>query len=225
MKINEIEAGQKVSFRQDTSSGYNAPPEENEVGKILQVVKENCSEAITAMKQTNKYLYRGIKYHGTQTSIAFHGRSRENRRPLSTAKDFDETLNNGLRNSGMVALRSNSIFCTSSIQSASSYGKLYLIFPINGFQYTWNTKYEDFFTDYIYEYFMSSGTLKTQEERQEAKQEFSELAKTPDFANECGFINTNFMEAIESGHEIMISGEYYALYSADFKQYAWKLFK
>lgn len=216
MRINEIEAGEKVSFRNDTtSSGYNVAPEIDEVKQILAVVAENCSESIDAMKQAKHYLYRGIQARGdVANSIAFHGRSRENRKPLSTRPGMDETLNKGLRNSGMTAIRSNSIFCTSYPSAASSYGQLYLIFPKDGFKFTWNTLYGDFYTEYIYEQLE-----RYTPDRNMKYDKFNELADTPDFANEYGFKNTDFAQAVSSRHEIMIFGEYYALYAADFKQY------
>jgi hypothetical protein len=221
MRINEISPGEKVSFRQDTSSSSNAPPDIEEIKSVLKVVAENCSEVIHAMKQTKKVLYRGIATKdGIATPIAFHGMSRENRRPVSTKSKVDDALNQGLANSGMVALRNNSIFVSTHASTAASYGNLYLIFPKDGFHYTWNMYYEDFFSDFIYDsiQYNRSSSAGLEEEK------FFSLAKTSDFAKEYGFTDMNFEEAMRTNHEIMVSGEYYALYSADFRQHVSMLF-
>lgn len=227
MKINEIEAGQKVPFRQDTSSGYNAPPELPEVEQILSVVKQNCSESIAAMMQAKKFLYRGVHSRGdSATPIAFHGRSRNDRNPMSTGSTIDAIVNKGLVNSGFKALRNNSIFCTSNKQTASFYGDhVYFIFPKDGFNYGWNTKYMDYYTDFVdnLQAMRVGPDAKKHQQRVIAKMEAD--SDHSDFAQKYDFLNTEFTLALESGHEIFISGEYYALYHADFNQYISKLFQ
>jgi hypothetical protein len=200
MKINEIEAGEKQSFRQDTSSGSNAPPEEHEIEQYKQLILANCSEAVAAMKAAKNYCFRGIK---GEYPYALHGKSRIDRRPTDTSEEISNLLDTGLLKSGFTALRSNSIFCASRAITASMYGKVYMIFPFNGFKCTYNIKYDDFFTDFV------------SEANRDEMNNFKIDTQSSSFADDHGF-SDNFTQALASGHEIMITGEYYAFYRADF---------
>jgi hypothetical protein len=169
MKIYEIEAGEKVEIEQNFENFYS-------------LVEQNCSEALSAMKATKKFLYRGVKY--AQHS-AFHGKSRENRNTLDTSERSQRSIDFLLKHSGFTALRSNSIFCTSSSSFAGGYGLTYLIFPINGFAFTWAKRIRDL--------------------------AFSEIqGDDPSLVSKYGFNGTNFVAALMSGNEIYIHGEYYA---------------
>jgi hypothetical protein len=224
MKINEIEAGEKIPFRKDTSSGSNAPPTPEEMENAFEIVKNKCSQSLSAMAKAKKFMFRGIPMKGNDaTPIMFHGRSRENRMPMSTNENISAILDDGLKASGFKAIRSNSIFCTSNESFASYYGSLYYIFPVDGFAFTWNKNYQDFYVDYMYGAFVKSKL--SPEEKQEALMKFKIQAQYPEFAASYGFTNKNLVKALETNHEIMVSGEYIALYKADFKQFISKIFQ
>lgn len=112
----------------------------------------DCSEGIAAMKQANKFLYRGID--STNVPSIFVGKPRENRNALDTPNSVAEAFDEILSSSGFKALRSNSIFCSGDINQASGYASLqggwggvknvFMIFPKNGFSLTWSPKIRDF---------------------------------------------------------------------------------
>lgn len=111
-------------------------------GKIMR----ECSEALTAMKQTDKFMYRGMADvpHGVFTGI-FAGHTRIDRQPVDSSKHASAMIDQLMIHSGMTALRSNSIFVTSRYHFAKDYGEVYIILPKNGFSFTW-TDHEDLIT-------------------------------------------------------------------------------
>lgn len=84
-----------------------------------------------------KWLYRGMN----NRPYAFHGRSRDDRMPESssaaTSMVFDYILAHHFQ---ATALRLNSIFCTSDIHHAENFGRAHVIFPLDGFRYTYTTQ-------------------------------------------------------------------------------------
>ena len=125
MRINEIAPGEKAHI-----IGIS----DDKVNRFYSLVEQNCSEALAAMKNTETLLYRGIRQ---SPPAMFHGKSRDNRNPLDSETKTQLTIDFYLSNSGFTALRSNSIFCTSKSSVTKGYGTMYLIFPINGFEFTW----------------------------------------------------------------------------------------
>lgn len=100
------------------------------VAKMFDILDRECSEFLPYMKTTGKILLRGLR---TDVSV-FEGRSRLDREPKDSRTEISNRLDQALRNEGFQALRSNSIFTTTSYSFANSYGKhLYCIFPKNGF--------------------------------------------------------------------------------------------
>lgn len=129
MKIYEIEAGQKLHFK----------PSNTKLGNTYPEFLRNCSDAILAMQEANKFLYRGIE----KAPPMFHGRSRNDRNAMDTSSSVTGEVNKLLNIQGLVANRSNSIFCTSNQKDATQYGIMYAIFPVNGFKFTWSPVIRD----------------------------------------------------------------------------------
>jgi hypothetical protein len=95
-------------------------------------LKSECSEAIEAMQAAQKFLFRGIRSHDNQ----FEGRSREDREPKDSSSVVSDLFDQMMRKLGVQALRSNSIFTTSSYGFASAYGSsVYILLPKNGFHF------------------------------------------------------------------------------------------
>ena len=100
----------------------------------------HCSEILKIYSLSNKVLYRGIE---NQVSTIFRGTSRIDRKPRDSYLMLSELFELGLKHLGMTALRSNSIFAISDEEIAKNFGnQTFIIFPINGFEYTW-TKHTD----------------------------------------------------------------------------------
>jgi hypothetical protein len=194
MKINEIEIddlepGDKQEF----------VPSNTNVSQSFSKFLANCSESVSEMKKANRFLYRGVN---RPVSTIFVGASRGDRRNMGTPDDVQETLDDYLSGNDFSALRSNSIFCTGDRMDAGGYGDEYLIFPINGFNFTWNLKIHDF-------------TLWLEEKEIWSFEEY--LDNHPSFIN--SFRQTDLASAIRSKHEIMISGSYYAFNAEKYESY------
>lgn len=131
MLINEVEPGQKEKF----------VPSNTDENRTFQKFLSDCSQSIEAMKSAKKFLYRGITNpeHGI-----FVGRSRDNRDTRDSSSMLSGKVDEILKAGGLTAIRSNSIFCTSVLSDANFYGTQYIIFPKNGFDFTWSPKVSDF---------------------------------------------------------------------------------
>ena len=129
MRINEIAPGDKRNLR------------ESQFEKIWdRLIIPNCKEILEMYVSSNALFYRGSS---TRSSLVFRGSSRNDRRPRDSHLFFSELFELGLKELGMTALRSNSIFVTNKQMLANSFGEYtYIIFPIDGFEYTW-TKHID----------------------------------------------------------------------------------
>lgn len=87
------------------------------------------------------FLFRGVKRYNNEI---FYGQSRENRRPVDSPTLVHDQLSLAMLSAGLKATRSNSIFTSSALGTAHGYGAIkYVIFPVNGFNYTWSRKYRD----------------------------------------------------------------------------------
>lgn len=113
-------------------------------GKLVNLIWRNCSDIVSVYKNANQVLYRGV--NGTPGKI-FKGDPVENRKPMSSSSLLQQVYDAYLEKKGIAARRSNSIFCTADKQQAEMYGTLYIIFPINGFNYHWSQKHDDIILD------------------------------------------------------------------------------
>lgn len=176
MRLYELEAGNRKELVNSNIDLY------------IQTIKTRCSDALSAMQTTKEFLYRGVQ---TGEINQFKGKSRESRKPLMTTGNQQEEIDNILRNHGFEALRSNSIFCSSTMSQVQNYGRVYMIFPVNGFDFTWSPKYNDLF----------------------AVSDLNQYATGEKLMNIIAgghYRMNNFTAALGSGNEIMIKGEYYA---------------
>jgi hypothetical protein len=102
------------------------------MARMWDILERECSEFIPAMQQAGRVLYRGTKDDVRQ----YEGRSREDRQVKDSNPEISRTFDEMLAALGVKALRSNSIYTTSSYGFASGYGwNVYLIFPKNGFNF------------------------------------------------------------------------------------------
>jgi hypothetical protein len=105
--------------------------------RMFALLDSECSEFIPHMQAAGKLLYRGTRNDEDQ----FEGRSRENREVKDSNAEISETFDRMLAQLGVQALRSNSIYTTSSYGFASAYGhNVYIIFPKNGYNFLGTNK-------------------------------------------------------------------------------------
>ena len=100
----------------------------------VKVIQKECSQAIAVYKQVNNVLFRGSR----NAPIAYKGRSWEQRKTRDSDPRGQELFDAALTKMGITAIRSNSIFTTGSQSQADTYGEIYMIFPKNGFQFSWS---------------------------------------------------------------------------------------
>jgi hypothetical protein len=132
MKLFELKPGERKEFTpSNTNSKYS-------YSKFL----SDCSESIAAMQQSRSFLYRGMT---DNMPDIFIGRPWGKRKPKDTSTDVQKEIDKLFKLAGFTALRSNSIFCSGSIGQARDYGNPYIIFPINGFSFTWSPKMYDLY--------------------------------------------------------------------------------
>ena len=105
--------------------------------KMFTLLETECSEFLQSMQQAGKLLFRGTRDEDYQ----FEGRSRLDRRPKDSNPAISETFDQMLSELGVQALRSTSIYTTTSRSFATGYGyNLYMIFPKNGFNFLQTNK-------------------------------------------------------------------------------------
>lgn len=161
--------------------------------KLDSIFKE-CSNIVSIFKETNKLLLRGSNYY---TSFELY-ESPKDRETLSfTMKKMQPVIDEFLKEKGFIARRSNSIFCTSSKADASSYGKTFIIFPTNGFDFTYFRQSDDLIIDMAP--FYVPGLLPVNKEKIFDKLE--RLQPT----------STNLERALQNRNEVLIHGYFYTL--------------
>lgn len=119
---------------------------------FFQGLLKHCDNILSLYKVLNQnkkhdemlLLYRGMK---KIKADAIYGKPYEARKPKDSKKDFDWLVNIGMEAMNIPARRNNSIFATGNFRHASDYGKVYIIFPVNGFDFTWSPKERDIIID------------------------------------------------------------------------------
>jgi hypothetical protein len=114
--------------------------------QIASLIKRDCSYALQSMEEAGSWLYRGIK--GNPPNI-FTGKPRENRWAKDSNDQVQKDFDGLLKAAGFNALRSNSIFCSGRLSQATGYGDVFMIFPKDGFTFTWSPKYLDLYSDLL----------------------------------------------------------------------------
>ena len=201
MRIYEIASGRKI----DMSNEY--------FDEVRDRIKIECSDAYRAYQNTKTALYRGVKvndglfsgffklFKPKQDLNIYLGKPRENRKPLGSDSYMQRAFDEVFQEKGFTALRSNSIFCTGSSGMAGDFGRTYIIFPKNGFSFTWSPSVKDLYVE-------TRGTAITSREYKANPAVLKQ--KVEEFVDSRKYSNTNFEEALLSRNEILVNGEFYA---------------
>jgi len=202
---------------------------------IMDTISRECSIICDAIKKNHTFFYRGTNSPKEESFIMddiFVSASRTDRKPRDSNHVEHDFCNHGLTLLGYKVNRSNSIAVTSDAHQCQTYGKVYMIFPKNGFHYAHcNRKDMMSFVD-------SDGHIR-HFTKTKYKELYNSLGNTLTTANDVAmFLNTlqdnkyndfvksfwqykieiyeyvedtNLDKAITDGNEVMISGEYYAI--------------
>lgn len=136
----------KMSKKRDLLRKVQQRPTTSQMN-ILKTVAMECSDFVKALKETERFLFRGTR----NDESVFEGRSRDDRRTKDSDSTISDAFDEIMAYHGSKALRQNSIFTTTNRARASGYGyNVYLIFPKNGFNFL-NTTSEDLILDSWYQ--------------------------------------------------------------------------
>ena len=114
--------------------------EDAKVYKFLDGIKNKCSQSVQAMQQAGTMLFRGTSNIGN----LYIGKPIENRRTMTSSRSAQKVYDETIAKAGFKALRGNSIFTSGSLDLASGFGSSkYMIFPVNGFDFTWSETRRD----------------------------------------------------------------------------------
>lgn len=175
---------------------------------IIQDITSNCKQILSLYASfPGRYFYRGSKRSGS----IYKGNSYQNRIPKDTDLAIHKLVVDAMIDLGFAAHRGNSIFMTGSRNTAKEFsspilgGQIYIIFPIDGFHYSWSSQVDDFYSDVIETADIVFGT---------DYKDILEILVNLDYKD------TDLDKALKFSNsaEVMVHGSYYAINSSYEKQ-------
>lgn len=189
--------------------------------KIITELKQNCSYIWDLYQRYESYIYHGNKK--VKNAFSRHT-SPVSRKPVDTPKEIQFVIDQYLKEEhGFKALRSNSVFGSNDPGQAKNYGDLFVMFPVDGFNFTWYREAFDFTAiwkemysgteeeNLIAEYYEDLDNEEYKGYAFEILDEVSAVIR-PDDSNLDDFLET------EEEREILINGEFYLLDEQLFKE-------
>lgn len=149
-------------------------------------IRKNCHEYLSKSKGT--MMYHGIWEDTNFLPSIYISHSPIGRMPVDLSPVEQTEIDRQLKVYGFKALRSNSIFCSGEPSVAAEYGSVYMIWPFDGFNFTWARNIDD--------------AIITKDKKGWLD---------GDIVKRYNFDNTDLHAAISSGHEIYINGKYLAV--------------
>lgn len=186
--------------------------------KFISEIKSKCSDIISLYKShPGKYFYRGT-LNPQKTGFIMGARSRSDRKPFSSTPELQNAVDMLMQGAGLKAVRSNSIFVTSRLETARGYtthnSSIHVIFPVNGSNYSWSPLIRDFYVN---------GFRGHRDDK--SPRLGDHLAPTADdllaagmappaesskwFQSVYQYTDSNLAVALERGNEVLVSGQYY----------------
>ena len=117
---------------------------------LFKALAKHCKEIIKVYKELNrnnfdrqKFLFRGIK----SSDDAVYGKPFDARKPKDSNRDLHDLVNGTINKLGFEANRENAMFVSGDRGQASNYGSLYIMFPMDGFKFTWSKTVKDLVLD------------------------------------------------------------------------------
>jgi len=188
------------------------------VDEFVELIQNDCSEIIDVYRKANgNALYRGINgIRPTGNKIDYW----EYRTPVDMSSNRQDMIDDVLHRQGMKAVRGNSIFTSPRMKIAKDWGSPFIVFPMNGFQYTWFKNQNK--GDYMYFVFNAIIDDSLEEYRNlDDDESHNDFPTAEKFIMDQLYLmteqyepmNTNLEMAIEEGKEVLITGpnSYYAI--------------
>lgn len=193
---------------------------------LLTILEKDCSKYLNILRKSknqNNILMSGRK----STQKWFQETIRKDRRPKDTPLVIHNMFDDVFQQKTSTRLRSESLFCTNSMGTASSYGKVFIILPVGNYE-TW---YHPNISD-LYTYFNRYTIRKELGVLQGLNAYETILEKLED---EWGFQNkfNKYLKMVINGYkkglpdkldiEVMLNGNKYYALNADWTQWATNL--
>lgn len=189
-----------------------------EIEKYSILIKKQCTQIVSIyQRHEDDYFYRGLM---NSVEPFIFSQSKESRAPRNTPIEIQNRFDKILKKLGFTAIRSNSIFVTPDYHTARGVyatggkGNVYVIFPVDGFSYTWSPNVHDFYVDGIDPYTKGYGYkvagLPTVAQFMLNTANLGDLSW---FKRFYGYTNKNLEQALNTQSEVLIHGKYYAVRS------------
>lgn len=204
-EIDNLKPGSKVTTLQAKGDGGTADPEKMQ--NLFKRMESKCSQIIDVYLQYFKQ-HRGFKFflRGSMrvpATLAYYGRSHDQRRPKDTTFDDHYLLYKTMEKAGIEAHRGNSVFMRTG--SVGSYGTSFIMFPVDGFKYTWSPTVVDLYSTLLRIPTIRDSLTQAKDDPQ-ALREF--------YTDQLGYkTDEGLLEALSTSRdpEVMVSGYFYAL--------------
>ena len=100
----------------------------NDPKHLVKIIETNCKSMLAAYRATGHVLYRGVAdAAGTKPNVIITA-IRPDRKPVQMSQQKHEWLEGAFKELGIKATRTNSIFCSAKMDTASDWGATYAIF-------------------------------------------------------------------------------------------------
>jgi len=184
----------------------------DEYQPIIDQIKTNCSDILSVYLHNNgNVLYRGMS---SSNDIELKT-VRTKRNPMDTPKSIQDLYDKVLIEKGFKAVRGNSAFCSGDYGQTQSYGSNNIIFPFNGFNFTYFANHADlyFSTNYLLVKHGCDEIEMKADRKSVSRKSINWIKNNIDTIMD--YVNPNndsIKDAINSKHEVMISDcKYYAV--------------
>ena len=227
MRYRELTEAKRSLSKYENERHFNALANFLSKEKLDKILAP-CSEILQVYKNANGFLYRGMKPPDARPSLTakssvFVSTIRKNRKPVAIPSAYHTLYHKAFLDLGFEATRKNSIF-TSTRGTAGSWGSgVYIIFPFNGFKYTW---FEEQSSEYLYyplesliDNFKARHGKDYNDESLSPKLKVKFIEEAKQKLKELGIINENLEEAIQDGKEVLIAGTKYIAFRMDLEKH------
>ena len=187
----------------------------NEIGSvrppsITKEIMRNCRQIVQLyISQTDAFFYRGAK----RSDSSYKSVTIDDRKPRDTDRFTHDRMTTAMKETGLKAHRGNSIFVTSKFDIARGYaeeprpnkpkeGKVYMIFPVDGFAYSWSPKVYDLYGA------MLDGRIDLELDDTYGGSDADNFIRQ---VKKLGYKSTDLEKALRLNCEVMIKGRYYGI--------------
>jgi hypothetical protein len=112
--------------------------------EVYGMLEKDCSQILKAMQHTHNALWRGTKNTGKEIVLKT---PRMDRRPKDTPEALHGWLDVSFHEKFGWYVRTEGVFATASKSLADEFGKPYMFFPFNGYEFVWSEVVQDLTND------------------------------------------------------------------------------